>query len=93
MISLVRKSAPIVALYCDVKRLDTYWFIREVFPTLQNSEEVLERGDETRDRAHKILLQQKDHERNKGLEESPCPAAFQRERRTEGWEEALSICA
>ena len=45
MISLVRKSAPIVALYCDVKRLDTYWFIREVFPTLQNSEGVLERGD------------------------------------------------
>ena len=32
--SLVRKSAPIVALYCDVNFLLTYWFIREVLPTL-----------------------------------------------------------
>lgn len=34
MTSLVRKSAPMVALYCDVNFLLTYWFISEVFPTL-----------------------------------------------------------
>ncbi len=32
--SLVRKSAPMVALYCDVNFLLTYWFIRDVLPTL-----------------------------------------------------------
>ena len=32
--SLVRKSAPMVALYCDVNFLFTYWFISDVFPTL-----------------------------------------------------------
>ena len=32
--SLVRKSAPIVALYWEEKRFDTYWFIRDVLPTL-----------------------------------------------------------
>lgn len=34
MTSLVRKSAPIVALYWLLNRLLTYWFIREVLPTL-----------------------------------------------------------
>ena len=34
MTSLVRKSAPIVALYCDVNFLLTYWFISDVLPTL-----------------------------------------------------------
>ena len=34
MTSLVRKSAPIVALYWLLKRLLTYWFIRDVLPTL-----------------------------------------------------------
>jgi hypothetical protein len=29
------KSAPIVALYWLLNRLLTYWFIKEVFPTLQ----------------------------------------------------------
>ena len=29
------KSAPIVALYWLLKRLVTYWFMRDVFPTLQ----------------------------------------------------------
>lgn len=33
--SLVRKSAPIVALYWLLNFLFTYWFIREVFPTLR----------------------------------------------------------
>lgn len=28
------KSAPIVALYWLLKRLFTYWFMRDVFPTL-----------------------------------------------------------
>lgn len=32
--SLVRKSAPIVALYWLLNRLLTYWFMRDVFPTL-----------------------------------------------------------
>lgn len=32
--SFVRKSAPIVALYWLLNFLFTYWFIREVFPTL-----------------------------------------------------------
>lgn len=38
--SLVRKSAPMVALYWDVNFLLTYWFISEVFPTLQGEGEV-----------------------------------------------------
>ena len=38
MTSLVRKSAPMVALYCDVNFLFTYWFISEVFPTLPGEE-------------------------------------------------------
>lgn len=33
--SLVRKSAPMVALYVLSKRFCTYWFIRHVFPTLR----------------------------------------------------------
>ena len=33
--SFVKKSAPIVALYWLEKRLLTYWFIKEVLPTLQ----------------------------------------------------------
>ena len=32
--SLVRKSAPIVALYWLENFLFTYWFMRDVFPTL-----------------------------------------------------------
>lgn len=32
--SFVRKSAPIVALYWLLNFLFTYWFIRDVFPTL-----------------------------------------------------------
>ena len=36
-VSLVRKSAPIVALYWVEKRLLTYWFIRDVFPTLKSA--------------------------------------------------------
>lgn len=35
--SLVRKSAPIVALYWLLNFLLTYWFIREVFPTLADT--------------------------------------------------------
>lgn len=34
MTSFVRKSAPIVALYWLLNFLFTYWFMREVFPTL-----------------------------------------------------------
>lgn len=34
--SFVRKSAPIVALYWLEKRLFTYWFISDVFPTLES---------------------------------------------------------
>jgi len=34
--SLVKKSAPMVALYWLLNFLLTYWFIKEVFPTLQN---------------------------------------------------------
>ena len=37
--SFVRKSAPIVALYCDVNFLLTYWFINDVFPTLTGERE------------------------------------------------------
>lgn len=33
--SLVKKSAPIVALYWLLNLLLTYWFIKEVFPTLK----------------------------------------------------------
>jgi len=33
--SLVRKSAPIVALYWALNFFETYWFIRLVLPTLQ----------------------------------------------------------
>lgn len=38
--SLVRKSAPMVALYWLLNFLFTYWFMRDVLPTLQkqNSE-------------------------------------------------------
>ena len=31
--SFVRKSAPIVALYCVLNFLFTYWFIKDVLPT------------------------------------------------------------
>jgi hypothetical protein len=31
---MTHKSAPMVALYWFEKRLLTYWFIRDVFPTL-----------------------------------------------------------
>lgn len=42
MTSFVRKSAPIVALYWLLNFLFTYWFMREVFPTLttQDREET-----------------------------------------------------
>lgn len=33
-VSFVKKSAPMVALYCVEKRLLTYWFMSDVFPTL-----------------------------------------------------------
>jgi len=33
--SLVRKSAPMVALYWALNFLDTYWFIKDVLPTLE----------------------------------------------------------
>ena len=42
--SLVRKSAPIVALYCDVNFLLTYWFINDVLPTLMGGGREGERG-------------------------------------------------
>jgi hypothetical protein len=34
------KSAPMVALYWLLKRLLTYWFMREVLPTLDKSKET-----------------------------------------------------
>ena len=34
MTSFVRKSAPMVALYCALNFLFTYWFISDVLPTL-----------------------------------------------------------
>ena len=38
------KSAPMVALYWLLKRLFTYWFIREVLPTLRRDSMVSLRG-------------------------------------------------
>jgi hypothetical protein len=35
--SFVKKSAPIVALYCPLNLLLTYWFINDVLPTLRKS--------------------------------------------------------
>ena len=45
MTSLVKKSAPMVALYCEVNFLLTYWFISDVLPTLEERER--ERKKET----------------------------------------------
>jgi hypothetical protein len=41
--SLVKKSAPIVALYWLLNFLLTYWFIREVFPTLHGTPQRYDR--------------------------------------------------
>lgn len=38
MTSFVKKSAPIVALYWLLNFLLTYWFINEVFPTLEGNQ-------------------------------------------------------
>ena len=38
-ISFVRKSAPIVALYSFENFFCTYWFIRDVLPTLQQQQQ------------------------------------------------------
>jgi hypothetical protein len=38
--SLVKKSAPMVALYWLLNFLFTYWFIKEVFPTLNGLKSV-----------------------------------------------------
>lgn len=40
MTSFVRKSAPMVALYWPLNLLLTYWFIKEVLPTLVNHQLV-----------------------------------------------------
>ena len=37
--SLVKKSAPMVALYWLLNFLVTYWFISDVLPTLQGESE------------------------------------------------------
>ena len=52
--SLVRKSAPMVALYWEVNFLFTYWFISDVFPTL--SEREREREERKRERERKIVF-------------------------------------
>ena len=49
MMSLARKSVPIVALYAPVYEAWTYWFMREVLPTLRPSATTL------RQRPHGML--------------------------------------
>ena len=48
-ISLVRKSAPIVALYWLENFLLTYWFMREVFPTPESPAYSTQRSQEVQD--------------------------------------------
>lgn len=53
--SFVRKSAPIVALYWLLNFLLTYWFINDVFPTLEEKKRRGERGRENWKRGNENL--------------------------------------
>ena len=53
--SLVKKSAPMVALYWLLNFLVTYWFISDVLPTLQGESEQEGREEWGREKERAVI--------------------------------------